>query len=113
MFSPFLLVTAIGVKLSSPGPIIYKQERIGRNKRPFQMYKFRSMQVDDDDSDMTTWGTRNDDRRTRFGSFIRKSSVDELPQLLNVLKGDMSLVGPVQNVLFLWTSLRKKSRFIW
>lgn len=94
LFSPFLLITAIGVKLTSPGPVIYKQERIGRNKKPFQMYKFRSMKVDDGSSDMTTWGTKNDDRRTKFGTFIRKCSIDELPQLMNVLKGDMSLVGP-------------------
>jgi Undecaprenyl-phosphate glucose phosphotransferase len=94
LFSPFLLFTAIGVKLTSPGPVIYKQERVGRNKHLFQMYKFRSMKIDDGTSDMTTWGTKNDDRRTKFGSFIRKCSVDELPQLVNVLKGDMSLVGP-------------------
>ncbi len=92
--SPLMLITAIGVKLTSLGPVIYKQERIGRNKRPFNMYKFRSMKVDDGSSDMTTWGTKNDDRRTKFGSLIRKCSIDELPQLFNVLKGDMSLVGP-------------------
>jgi Undecaprenyl-phosphate glucose phosphotransferase len=94
LLSPLMLLTAIGVKISSPGPIIYKQERIGKNKRPFQMYKFRSMEVSNDNSDMTTWGTKQDDRRTKFGSFIRKYSIDELPQLWNVLKGDMSLVGP-------------------
>ncbi|HHV31302.1 undecaprenyl-phosphate glucose phosphotransferase [Caproiciproducens sp. LBM24188] len=94
VFSPVMLLTAAGVKMTSPGPVIYKQERIGRNKRPFQMYKFRSMKMDDGTSDMTTWGTKNDDRRTKFGSFIRKCSIDELPQLINVLKGDMSLVGP-------------------
>lgn len=94
LFSPVLLITAIGVKLTSPGPVIYKQERIGRNKHPFKMYKFRSMKMEDGHSDMTTWGTKDDDRRTKFGSFIRKCSIDELPQLINVLKGDMSLVGP-------------------
>ena len=94
VFSPVLLIAAVGVKASSPGPVIYKQERIGRNKRSFQMYKFRSMKIENDGSDMTTWGTRDDDRRTKFGSLIRKCSIDELPQLVNVLKGDMSLVGP-------------------
>lgn len=94
LFSPILLITAIGVKLTSPGPIIYKQERIGRNKKTFHMYKFRSMNINSDSSDMTTWGTKNDDRRTKFGTLIRKYSIDELPQLVNVLKGEMSLVGP-------------------
>ena len=94
LLSPVLLITAAGVKLSSPGPVIYRQERIGRNKRHFQMYKFRSMKVENDGSDLTTWGTRDDDRRTKFGAFLRKCSIDELPQLVNVLKGDMSLVGP-------------------
>lgn len=93
VLSPVLLVTAIGVKLSSPGPIIYKQERIGRNKKVFTMYKFRSMAVEGNE-DKTTWGTKKDGRRTSFGTFIRKFSIDELPQLFNVLVGDMSLVGP-------------------
>lgn len=94
VLSPILLAVAIGVKLSSPGPVIYQQERIGLGKKPFTMYKFRSMGVQADGSDMTTWGTSQDDRRTRFGEFIRKFSIDELPQLWNVLRGDMSLVGP-------------------
>lgn len=92
--SPILLISAIGIKLTSPGPVIYRQQRIGRNKKPFNMYKLRSMKMEKNGSDMTTWGTSDDDRRTRFGSFLRKCSIDELPQLFNVLKGDMSLVGP-------------------
>lgn len=91
--SPLLGITALCIKLSSPGPVIYKQQRIGRNKKEFTMYKFRSMRTEDN-NDMTTWGNRKDDRRTRFGALIRKLSIDELPQLFNVLKGDMSLVGP-------------------
>ena len=77
---------------SSPGPVIFKQKRVGLNKREFYMYKFRSMRLND--SADTGWSTQRDDRKTRFGAFIRKFSIDELPQFFNVLKGDMSLVGP-------------------
>ncbi|NLI55337.1 MAG: undecaprenyl-phosphate glucose phosphotransferase [Clostridiales bacterium] len=90
--SPVMLFAAIGVKLSSPGPVIFRQTRIGRNKRPFQMYKFRSMRVNARES--TGWTKNDDPRKTKFGSLIRKTSIDELPQFFNVLKGDMSLVGP-------------------
>lgn len=92
VFFPIMLICAIGVKLSSPGPIIFAQKRIGRNKEPFMMYKFRSMRVNT--AQDTAWSGNVDSRKTAFGSFIRKYSLDEFPQFWNVLKGDMSLVGP-------------------
>nr|WP_297173196.1 undecaprenyl-phosphate glucose phosphotransferase [uncultured Agathobaculum sp.] len=90
--SPLMLFAAIGVKLSSPGPILFRQERVGLDKKPFYMYKFRSMRVNDQQA--TGWSTDTDPRKTKFGALIRKLSIDELPQFFNVLKGDMSLVGP-------------------
>ena len=87
-----MLIAAIGVRLSSPGPILFRQERVGLNKQTFTMYKFRSMRVNA--SQDTGWTQDADPRKTWFGSLIRKCSIDELPQFFNVLKGDMSLIGP-------------------
>ena len=92
--SPIMILTAIAIKLTSPGPIIFKQERIGYNSKPFMMYKFRSMKVQDPGEEKSEWTTRDDPRKTRVGDFIRRTSIDELPQFFNVLKGDMSVVGP-------------------
>jgi len=92
--SPLMLVIAIIIKLTSPGPIIFKQERVGLNRRTFYMYKFRSMKHMPKSVSDTQWTVENDPRRTKFGAFLRKTSLDELPQFFNVLKGDMSVVGP-------------------
>lgn len=90
--APIMLVTAIGVKLSSPGPVLFKQPRVGKMGRRFTMYKFRSMRLNTESD--TAWSTGTDPRKTKFGAFIRSTSIDELPQLFNVLLGSMSLVGP-------------------
>lgn len=92
--SPVMLLTAIGIKLTSKGPIIFKQERVGLNRRHFYMYKFRSMKVLPEGVPDTGWTTENDPRRTWFGAFLRRTSLDELPQFFNVLAGHMSVVGP-------------------
>ena len=96
--SPVMLVLAVGVKLSSPGPILFKQERVGYGKKPFMMLKFRSMRVNTEQN--TAWTTDDDPRKTKFGSFIRKYSLDEFPQFFNVLAGHMSLVGPRPEIPF-------------
>ena len=94
LFSPLMLLTAALIKLTSPGPIIYSQERIGLHNRPFKMFKFRSMEVQDPNKEKNQWTTPHDPRVTPVGRFIRKTSIDEMPQFFNILIGDMSLVGP-------------------
>ncbi len=94
LFSPVMLFFAVLVKTTSPGPLIFCQERVGRRNRPFMMYKFRSMVVQNAEDEATEWTTRDDPRVTKVGKIMRRTSIDELPQLFNVLKGDMSLVGP-------------------
>jgi Undecaprenyl-phosphate glucose phosphotransferase len=94
VLSPLLLAIAALVKLTSPGPVFYRQERCGLNGRVFRMLKFRSMAADAEARTGAVWARKDDPRRTRLGAFLRRTSLDELPQLLNVLRGDMSLVGP-------------------
>lgn len=94
LFSPVMLATAFLIKVTSPGPLIFKQERVGLHNKPFMMYKFRSMVVQNAKEEKSAWTVKNDNRVTAIGKFIRKTSIDELPQLFNILKGDMSLVGP-------------------
>ncbi len=94
LFSPVMLFAAVGTKLTSKGPVIYKQTRIGLHSKPFTMYKFRTMRVQTAEEEKKGWTTRGDDRVTKFGSFLRRTSIDEMPQFFNVLAGKMSLVGP-------------------
>ena len=94
IFSPVMLVCAILVKLTSEGPVLFKQERIGLHNKPFYMYKFRSMKLQKEADEKKGWTVKNDPRVTGIGKFMRKTSIDELPQLFNILKGDMSLIGP-------------------
>ena len=92
--APLLLLTAIAIKLESPGPVFFKQERVGRHGKSFRLVKFRSMRADAEAKSGPVWAQKNDSRITRVGNFIRKTRIDELPQFFNVLRGDMSLVGP-------------------
>ena len=104
VLAPLMLVVAVAIKLTSPGPIIYAQDRCGHQKRPFRMFKFRSMVADADtrqrvleernEANGPVFKIRNDPRITPLGHLLRRSSLDELPQLWNVLRGEMSLVGP-------------------
>ena len=94
LLSPLLLLLAIGVKFSSPGPVFYKQNRMGLNGRTFDMLKFRSMPVDAEAATGAVWAQPGEKRATPFGAFMRRTSLDELPQFINVLNGDMSVVGP-------------------
>ena len=92
--SPVMLLSAIAVKCSGPGPVIFRQERVGRHNKSFQMYKFRSMEQQSPGDEKKAWTVKNDPRVTGVGKMLRRTSLDELPQLFNILKGDMSLVGP-------------------
>ncbi len=94
LFSIPMLLVALIIKITSPGPIIFSQIRVGKHNKNFKMYKFRSMEIQPEKEEQKAWTTKRDPRVTGIGKFIRRTSIDELPQLINILKGDMSLVGP-------------------
>ena len=91
---PFLLIIALAIKLSSKGPIFFVQDRVGLNGRVFKMFKFRTMRLGSREEEDTRWTSKADPRRTAVGTFLRRTNLDEMPQFLNVLRGDMSIVGP-------------------
>lgn len=109
LLSPVLLLTAIAIKLDSPGPIFFRQQRIGRQNKIFYVLKFRSMRAEKCDAGGTRSTSRDDDRVTRVGKVIRSTSIDELPQLFNVIKGDMSIVGPRPHAVY----STAKSKLFW
>ena len=111
IFSPIALITAIAIKLDSPGPILFSQERVGENGKVFKIFKFRSMKADAEKQTGPVWATEDDPRITRVGRIIRKLRIDEIPQLLNVFKGDMSFVGPRPERPYFVEQLRKKIRY--
>lgn len=94
ILSPVLLITALLIKLESPGPVIFKQKRLGYKAKEFEIYKFRSMKLDSEHTGSGVYSDHTDPRVTRIGRIIRATSIDELPQAWNMLKGDMSLIGP-------------------
>ena len=94
LISPLMLVLAIGVKVSSPGPVFFRQQRLTENGKPFDMLKFRTMPIAVEEETGPVWAKPNENRATRFGQFLRRTSLDELPQFINVLKGEMAVVGP-------------------
>jgi sugar transferase (PEP-CTERM system associated) len=106
--APITLITAIAIKLDSPGPVLYCQERVGQNEKRFVLYKFRSMICDAEAECGPSWASKEDPRVTRVGSIIRKLRIDEIPQMFNVLKGEMSFVGPRPERSFFVSELKEK-----
>jgi polysaccharide biosynthesis protein PslA len=107
--SPLLVVMAVLIKLEDGGPVLFKQRRLGRGNQFFEMYKFRSMRAEKLDANGDRSTARDDDRITRIGAFMRRTSIDELPQLLNVVKGDMSIVGPRPHAI----GSRANNKYFW
>jgi Undecaprenyl-phosphate glucose phosphotransferase len=93
IFSPFMLLSALAIRLTSRGPVIFKQERVGWQNKPFHIYKFRTMKMEDN-NDESSWTVKDDPRVTKIGKLLRRTSIDEMPQFFNILVGEMSLVGP-------------------
>lgn len=91
---PIVIIISIFIKLEDGGPALYKQKRLGKNRKEFYIYKLRSMTINAEKNGMAQWAIKNDPRVTKIGTFIRKTRIDEIPQLFNILKGDMSLIGP-------------------
>ncbi|MEZ4833418.1 MAG: sugar transferase [Caldilineaceae bacterium] len=112
VLSPFMLLVTILIKLDSPGSVFYVQERMGLDAKPFRILKFRSMRQDAEQQG-PGWTTADDPRRTKLGSFMRRFNIDELPQLINVFMGDMSLVGPRPERPSTWNSSASRSRATW
>jgi exopolysaccharide biosynthesis polyprenyl glycosylphosphotransferase len=108
VFSPFFFIIAMAIKFDSRGPVLYVQERVGYRGRVFKLYKFRSMVIDAEKQSGPVWASQKDTRITRVGLLLRKMRMDELPQMYNILKGDMSLVGPRPERLFFVEKLKKK-----
>jgi len=113
LLSPFMLLIAVLIRLTSPGPVLYRQERMGIGGDIFHILKFRTMAVDAEAATGAVWARKGDPRRTMPGSILRATSLDELPQLFNVLKGDMSLVGPrPERPVFIQEFRRKIPRYM-
>jgi exopolysaccharide biosynthesis polyprenyl glycosylphosphotransferase len=110
LFSPFILVISLLIKIDSRGPVFYKQERVGEGGKTFKLLKFRSM-VEGAEANGPVWAGKNDDRITRIGRWIRKWRLDEIPQMVNVLKGDMSFVGPRPERAYFVEKLRQEIPF--
>lgn len=110
VLSPFMLMAAIIIKVTMPGPVLFKQKRIGRHAAPFTIYKFRSMKINSSKVSVTL---STDVRITAFGHFLRKTKLDELPQLFNILKGEMSIVGPRPDVPGYYDTLKGADQVIW
>jgi len=110
LLSPLILIISILIKIDSPGSVFYKQERVGENGKEFKLLKFRSM-VESAEANGPVWAGKNDDRITRIGRWIRKWRLDEIPQMVNVLEGDMSLVGPRPERAYFVEILRKEIPF--